>query len=140
MIGNFLCLTLPSFDTNESVAVKTVAEFAKQLDPSQDELGDIRTSVSEAFRNCIEYAYPNKAGEVSVKCQVLKHNVLSIVIRDRGKGIENVQQASKPMFSTGGSGHSGMGITIMETFMDDFKIASTPNGGTTVRMKKRIKG
>ncbi|MBR3972976.1 MAG: anti-sigma F factor [Oscillospiraceae bacterium] len=140
MIGNCFCMTLPSYASNERVVVEAVSAFAKLLDPAQDELGDIRTSVSEAFRNCIEYAYPNKAGEVSVRCQVLKNNVLSVVIRDKGKGIENVQQASKPMFSTGGSGHSGMGITIMETFMDDFKIASTPNGGTTVRMKKRIKG
>lgn len=140
MIGNCFCMTLPSYASNERVAVEAVSAFAKLLDPAQDELGDIRTSVSEAFRNCIEYAYPNKAGEVSVRCQVLKNNVLSVVIRDKGKGIENVQQASKPMFSTGGSGHSGMGITIMEAFMDDFKIASTPNGGTTVRMKKRIKG
>lgn len=140
MIGNCFCMTLPSYANNERVAVEAVSAFAKLLDPAENELGDIRTSVSEAFRNCIEYAYPNRAGEVSVRCQVLKNNVLSVVIRDKGRGIENVQQARKPMFTTGGSDHSGMGIVIMESFMDECNITSKLNGGTTVRMKKRIRG
>lgn len=139
MIGNCFCMTLPSHRTNEEVAVEAVTAFAKLLDPAQDELGDIRNSVSEAFRNCVDFAYPGKVGEVSIRCQVLKYNVLSIVIKDKGKGIEDINQAQKPMFTTGGTDHSGMGLVIMEAFMDECKVTSIPNGGTTVRLKKKIK-
>ena len=140
MIGNCFTLTLPSYRRNESVAVNAVAAFVNQLDPTDVELGDIRTSVSEAFTNCVEYAYPAKSGEVTIRCQILKNNVISIVIRDKGKGIKNVQQARQPMFTTGGAAHSGMGFTIMESFMTDCSVRSAVNGGTIVRMKKKIEG
>ena len=140
MTGNYLCMSLPSYITNERALLDAVTAFTAQLGPTGDEVGDIRTSVSEAFRNCVEYAYPGEAREVSVRCQILKHNVLSVVIKDKGKGIENVHQASQPLFTTGGSAHSGMGITIMESYMDDCRITSKPNGGTIVRLKKKVMG
>ena len=140
MIGNNFVLTLPSFRRNESVAVNAVAAFVNQLDPNDVELGDIRTSVSEAFANCVEYAYPDGVGEITVRCQILKNNVISIVIRDKGKGIQNVWQARQPMFTTGGAAHSGMGFTIMESFMTECTVRSAVNGGTIVRMKKKIEG
>lgn len=138
MNGNYLSMTLPSIRTNIKVAVEAVAAFAIQLDPTENELGDIRVSVSEAVDNCVEYAYPGKIGEINLRCQILKNNVLSIVIRDKGKGIANVAQARQPLFTTGGDAHSGMGFTIMEAFMDDFSVRSEMNGGTVVRMKKKI--
>lgn len=138
MSGNYLSMTLPSIRTNIKVAAEAVAAFAIQLDPAEDELGDIRVSVSEAVDNCVAYAYPGKIGEINLRCQILKNNVLSIVIRDKGKGIANVTQARQPLFTTGGADHSGMGFTIMESFMDDFSVRSEMNGGTVVRMKKKI--
>lgn len=138
MNGNYLSMTLPSLRTNIKVAAEAVAAFAIQLDPTENELGDIRVSVSEAVDNCVEYAYPGKIGEINLRCQILKNNVLSIVIRDKGKGIANVAQARQPLFTTGGDAHSGMGFTIMEAFMDDFSVRSEMNGGTIVRMKKKI--
>lgn len=138
MNGNHLSMTLPSIRTNIKVAVEAVAAFAIQLDPAENELGDIRICVSEAVDNCVAYAYPGKIGEINLRCQILKNNVLSIVIRDKGKGIANVTQARQPLFTTGGAAHSGMGFTIMESFMDDFSVRSEMNGGTVVRMKKKI--
>ena len=139
MDGNYFHLALPSFSRNESVAVNAVAAFVNQLNPTDYELGDIRTSVSEAFTNCVEYAYPEKPGEVTIRCKILKNNVISIAIRDKGKGIKNIHQARQPMFTTGGATHSGMGFTIMESFMDDFRVTSEVNGGTVVMMKKKIR-
>lgn len=140
MSGNCFCMTMPSYRCNEKVAIEAVSEFVRQLDPNEIELGDIRTSVSEAFSNCVEYAYPGKVGEINVRCQILKNNVISIVIRDKGVGIKNVWQARQPMFTTGGAKHSGMGFTIIESFMTDCSVRSAVNGGTIVRMKKKIEG
>ena len=132
MIGNCFTLTLPSYRRNESVAVNAVAAFVNQLDPTDVELGDIRTSVSEAFSNCVEYAYPGKVGEINVRCQILKNNVISIVIRDKGIGIKNVWQARQPMFTTGGAEHSGMGFTIIEAFMTDCSVTRRRFGSTCI--------
>ena len=135
---NYMNLEFPSKSSNEAFARSAVACFAAQLDPTLDELGDIKTAVSEAVTNCIVHAYPDRLGPIILKARILPENVLDLVIKDRGCGIEDVEQARKPMFTTGGEERSGMGITIMESFMTEFKLTSTPGKGTTVHMKRRI--
>ena len=135
---NYMNLEFPSKSSNEAFARSAVACFAAQLDPTLDELGDIKTAVSEAVTNCIVHAYPDTIGPVILKARILDDNVLDIVVKDRGRGIEDVEQARKPMFTTGGEERSGMGITIMESFMTEFRLSSAPGKGTTVHMKRKI--
>ena len=108
---NYMNLEFPSKSSNEGFARSAVACFAAQLDPTLDELGDIKTAVSEAVTNCIVHAYPDRIGPIIVKARILPENVLDLVIKDRGCGIQDVEQARKPMFTTGGEERSGMGIT-----------------------------
>lgn len=135
---NYMTLDFPSKSSNEAFARSAVACFASQLDPTVEELGDIKTAVSEAVTNCIVHAYPDKLGTISLRCRILKDQILDIVIKDRGIGIENLEQARRPMFTTGGADRSGMGFTIMETFMTTFSVQSIPGKGTTVHMRRRI--
>ena len=135
---NYITLTFPSKSANEAFARSTVACFAAQLDPTMEELGDIRTAVSEAVTNCIVHAYPEKIGEITMRCRILKENVLDIVIKDKGIGINDLEQARQPMFTTGGSERSGMGFTIMESFMSSVSVTSVPGKGTTVHMRRRL--
>ena len=128
---NYMSLEFPSKSANEAFARSAVACFAAQLDPNLEELGDIRTAVSEAVTNCIVHAYPDSIGTISLKCRILKDNVLDIVIRDKGIGIMDLEQARRPLFTTGGSDRSGMGFTIMESFMTYFKVTSVPGRGST---------
>ena len=135
---NYLMLEFPSKSVNEGLARSAVACFASQLDPTMEELGDIKTAVSEAVTNCIVHAYPGDIGPISIKCRILKESIVDIVIRDRGIGIEDVERARQPMYTTGGDERSGMGFTIMETFMTDFRIKSAQGRGTTVRMRRKL--
>ena len=136
---NYMILEFPSKSTNESFARSAVACFAAQLDPTLEELGDIRTAVSEAVTNCIVHAYPDGFGIITLRCRMLKDNVLDIVIKDRGVGIPDLEQARRPAFTTGGIERSGMGFTIMESFMTTFEVTSQPGKGTTVHMRRRIR-
>ena len=135
---NFMILEFPSKSSNEAFARSAVACFAAQMDPTLEELGDIRTAVSEAVTNCIVHAYPNELGVITLRCRILKDNVLDIVVKDKGIGIADIEQAKKPMFTTGGSDRSGMGFTIMESFMTTFELTSVPGKGTTVHMRRRL--
>lgn len=135
---NYLMLEFPSKSVNEAFARTSVACFASQLDPTMEELGDIKTAVSEAVTNCIVHAYPGDIGTICIKCRILKESVIEIVVRDRGIGIEDIEKARQPLFTTGGNERSGMGFTIMETFMSDFQVKSIPGRGTTVRMRRRM--
>jgi stage II sporulation protein AB (anti-sigma F factor) len=135
---NYMSLEFPSKSANEAFARSAVACFAAQLDPNLEELGDIRTAVSEAVTNCIVHAYPDSIGTISLKCRILKDNVLDIVIRDKGVGIMDLEQARRPLFTTGGSDRSGMGFTIMESFMTTFNVVSVPGKGTTVHMRRKL--
>ena len=135
---NYMILDFPSKSSNESFARSAVACFAAQMDPTLEELGDIRTAVSEAVTNCIVHAYPNGLGIITLRCRILKDNVLDIVIKDKGVGIGDLEQARKPMFTTGGSDRSGMGFTIMDSFMTSFSVTSQPGKGTTVHMRRRL--
>lgn len=135
---NYMILEFPSRSANEAFARSAVACFAAQLDPNMDELGDIRTAVSEAVTNCIVHAYPDQLGNITVRCRILKDNILDIVVKDKGIGIPDVDQARRPSFTTGGNDRSGMGFTIMESFMNSLEIISSAGKGTTVHMRRKI--
>ena len=133
---NYMILDFPSRSTNEAFARSAVACFAAQMDPTMEELGDIRTAVSEAVTNCIVHAYPNELGIITLRCRILKDNTLDIVVKDRGVGIPDVEKAMQPMFTTGGAERSGMGFTIMDMYMDKLIVESEPGKGTKVTMKR----
>ena len=135
---NYMTLEFPSRSSNEAFARSAVACFAAQLDPTMEELGDIRTAVSEAVTNAIVHGYPNELGMVSLRCRILKGNTLDIVVKDKGVGIPDIDQARRPMFTTGGTYRSGMGFTILESFMTDLDITSEPGRGTTVHMRRKL--
>ena len=135
---NYMSLQFPSRSNNEAFARSAVACFAAQMDPTMEELGDIRTAVSEAVTNAIVHAYPDQIGNIAIRCRILKDNTLDIVIKDKGIGIENLEQARRPMFTTGGMERSGMGFTIMESFMTSFNVTSAPGKGTTVHMRRKL--
>ena len=135
---NYMVLEFPSKSANEAFARSAVACFAAQLDPTLEELGDIKTAVSEAVTNCIVHAYPDGLGIITLRCRILKDQILDIVIKDRGVGIENLEQARKPMFTTGGTDRSGMGFTIMESFMSEFSVVSESGKGTSVHMRRKL--
>lgn len=135
---NYMILEFPSRSANEAFARSAVACFAAQMDPTLEELGDIRTAVSEAVTNCIVHAYPDGLGTIMLRCRILKDNTLDIVIKDKGVGIPDVEQARRPAYTTGGSERSGMGFTIMESFMTDLEISSAPGKGTSVHMRRKL--
>ena len=135
---NYMILDFPSKSSNEAFARSAVACFAAQMDPTIEELGDIRTAVSEAVTNCIVHAYPEKIGNITLRCRILKDNVLDIVVKDKGIGISDLEEAKRPTFTTGGNDRSGMGFTIMESFMTNVNVSSRPGKGTTVHMRRKL--
>ncbi len=138
-LENEMKLEFISKSSNEAFARITVAAFASQLDPTIEELSDIKTAVSEAVTNCIIHGYENKQGIVKIQCK-LKNDQIIIEISDSGKGIENVDMAKEPLYTTKPNlERSGMGFTIMESFMDEMKVESIVGIGTKVTMKKTIK-
>ena len=136
--SNEVTLTFPSRSSNEGFARAAVAGFAAQMDPTLNELEDIKTAVSEAVTNAIVHAYPDSIGEVIVKVRICPDQMLEVTVKDHGRGIPDVAKAREPMFTTGGEERSGMGFTIMESFMDRLAIRSTPGRGTTVVMRKKL--
>lgn len=135
---NEMKLEFVSKSSNEAFARIAVAAFASQLDPTIEELADIKTAVSEAVTNCIIHGYEDSTGIVKVECK-LKDNWIEIQISDSGKGIEDIELAKKPLYTTKANlERSGMGFTIMESFMDEMKVESIPGMGTKVTMKKYI--
>ena len=127
-----------SRSANEGFARTTAACFAAQMDPTLDEVNDIKTAVSEAVTNCIVHAYPNELGKIRMKLRPFEDNTLEVVVQDWGVGIADVAQARTPLFTTGNEERSGMGFTIMESFMDALKVKSAPGKGTTVTLRRRI--
>ena len=136
--NNYIALEFLSRSANEGFARTAVAAFAAQLDPTLDELGDIKTAVSEAVTNAIVHAYPDELGKIGLRASIFDGNVLELVIRDWGCGIADVDKAREPLYTTGGEERSGMGFTIMESFMDALIVRSKPGKGTVVTMKRRI--
>jgi len=135
---NELLLEFPSRSSNEGFARSAVACFAAQMDPTLGELEDIKTAVSEAVTNAIVHGYPDSIGKVSIKVRVCPENTLELTVKDHGRGIGDVDKARQPMFTTGGEERSGMGFTIMESFMDKLTVRSVPGRGTTVSMRKKL--
>ena len=136
---NYIKLEFPSLSANEALARSAAAAFAAQLDPTLEELGDIKTAVSEAVTNCIVHAYPQEIGTIGLRLRLLHGDELEIQVRDWGKGIENLEEAMTPLYTSGGQERSGMGFTIMESFMDKLRVRSAPGKGTTVLMRRTVR-
>ena len=136
---NYIKLEFPSKSSNEGFARMAAAAFAAQLDPTLEELGDIKTAVSEAVTNCIVHAYPDSVGRIRLRMRILEGDQLEISIQDWGRGIDDVDRAREPLYTTGGEERSGMGFTIMESFMDKLRVRSRPGRGTTVTMLRTIR-
>ena len=135
---NYAKVELPSTSANDSFARAAAACFAARMDPTLEEVNDIKTAVSEAVTNAIVHAYPQEIGRILLKLTIKEGNLLEIVVRDWGVGIPDVEQARQPLYTTGNEERSGMGFTIMESFMDVLRVRSVPGKGTTVTMRKRI--
>ena len=135
---NYVTLEFPSRSANEGFARTAAACFAAQLDPTLEEVNDVKTAVSEAVTNAIVHAYPDTIGKAAMRLSLLDDHSLEIMVRDWGVGIEDVEQARAPLYTTGSEERAGMGFTIMESFMDTLKVRSTPGKGTTVTMRRKI--
>ena len=138
MTNNEMRLEFPSHSCNESFARAVVGAFAASMDPTMEELSDIKTAVSEAVTNCIVHGYPDTVGIIVLTCVQQDADTLEISVVDRGVGIPDVDAARMPMFTTGGEERSGMGFTIMERFMTGLQVDSKPQEGTTVIMTRRL--
>lgn len=137
-LQNSMSIKFESRSVNESFARQTVAVFATQLDPNLEEINDIKTAVSEAVTNSIVHAYNDKIGYITISAKIFSDNSIEVVIRDKGIGICDIEKAREPMYTTGGDERSGMGFTIMDSFMDKLVVKSYENAGTTVTMMKKI--
>jgi stage II sporulation protein AB (anti-sigma F factor) len=135
---NQVKLEFESRSANEGFARSAAACFAAQLDPTLEELGDIKTAVSEAVTNAIVHAYPDRIGKVQLKLRLFPDNSLELSVKDWGVGIPDLDKAREPLYTTGGAERSGMGFTIMESFTDSLRLRSAPGRGTTVVMRKRL--
>ncbi len=135
---NEMKVTFPSRSANEGFARAVVASFLSQLDPAVDELSDLRTAVSEAVTNCIVHAYRDTIGDITVQMRLYENGRAVVKVRDRGCGIENVEQAMEPLFTTGGDDRSGLGFSVMESFTDRLKVTSRKGKGTVVTLEKYI--
>lgn len=136
---NEMSVSFLSCSSNEAFARAVVAAFVAQVDPTVDELCDIKTAVSEAVTNCIVHAYQNTIGTVYIKCRLYADGQIVVKIRDKGCGIENIEQAMQPLFTTQEGERAGLGFAVMESFMDKLHVSSKPGKGTTVTMKKTIR-
>ena len=136
---NYIKIEFPAKSANEWLARSTAAAFAAQLDPTLDELGDVKTAVSEAVTNAVVHAYPEQMGTVWMSLRIIGEDTLEITVKDKGRGIPDVKQAMEPLYTTGGDDRSGMGFTIMESFMDKLRVRSEPGKGTTVVMQRTIR-
>lgn len=140
---NIMKLVLQSISSSEIVARAAITAFVAQVNPTIDEVANIKTAVSEAVSNCNLSAYPNKVGPIYITAALADKGddkELAIIVRDRGIGIADVERARLPLYTELSDDHSGMGFTIMESFMDSVKVHSTVGKGTKVIMKKRIYG
>ena len=137
---NYIKLEFPARAVNEGFARAAVAAFVSQLDPTLTELGDLKTAVSEAVTNAVVHAYPDSLGVVQLRARILPGGELELVVKDKGVGIDDVERARTPLYTTGGEERSGMGFTIMEGFTDRLRVRSAPGRGTTVTMRRRITG
>ena len=135
-----LRMEIESLSKNEEFARVVVAVFISRMNPTLEELDDVKTAVSEAVTNAVIHAYQGKDGIIYIEASV-EGDELTVIVRDKGVGIRDVKQAMEPMFTSDTTGErSGMGFSFMEAFMDEVRVESAPDEGTTVTMKKRIGG
>ena len=137
-IINKFSMNILSRSANEGFARATVAAFAAQLDPTLEEVNDIKTAVSEAVTNCIVHAYKEKLGKIYISGEITDTNIIKIKIRDNGCGIENIEKAMEPLFTTVGGERAGLGFAVMQSFMDSIRVRSKLGRGTTVLLAKKI--
>ncbi len=135
---NEMKITLQSRSVNEGFARVAVASFLSQLDPTIEEINDIKTAVSEAVTNCIVHAYKNTIGKIYINVSIYEDKMVSIRIRDNGCGIEDVEKAREPLFTTAGGERAGLGFAVMESFMDRVRVSSKKDKYTSVTLRKRI--
>jgi stage II sporulation protein AB (anti-sigma F factor) len=135
---NEMSVSFLSCSSNEAFGRSAVAAFVAQLDPTIDELSDIKTAVSEAVTNCIVHAYRNTIGIIYINCRLYDDGKITIRIRDKGCGIEDIAQAMQPLFTTSDDERAGLGFAVMESFMDRLRVSSKPGRGTCVTMHKTI--
>ncbi len=136
---NQLKMRMPAISANESVCRSIIGVFVSQLDPTIEELADVKCAVSEAVTNCIVHAYKNEAGTIYISAYLYSDKTVKIEIRDTGCGIADVRQAMQPLYTTSPSDErSGMGFSVMQTFTDSLRVSSRVGGGTRVILKKRL--
>lgn len=140
MVINEFKMTVDSRSVNESFARATVSAFASQLDPTVEEINDIKTAVSEAVTNCIVHGYKNSVGKIYIGVKIHHDGKVIITIRDRGCGIADIKKAREPLFTTLGGDRAGLGFSVMESFMDKISVRSTVNKGTSITLCKKICG
>lgn len=137
-IKNKFSMTLLSRSSNESFARACVSAFASQLDPTIEEINDIKTAVSEAVTNCIVHAYKEQLGNIYISCELTDDNSIKIKIRDKGCGIPNIEKAMEPLYTTLGGERAGLGFAVMQSFTDNIKVVSKVGKGTTITLIKKI--
>lgn len=137
---NELKMIFDSRSVNESFSRMAVSAFSSQLDMTVEELGDIKTVVSEAVTNCIVHAYKNTIGKIYITCSVFEEGIVRITVKDKGCGIEDVERAREPLYTSVGGDRSGLGFSVMESFSDKLRVRSRVGVGTTVTIEKRILG
>ena len=140
MVINEMKMTVDSRSVNESFSRTVVAAFAAQLDPTVEEINDIKTAVSEAVTNCIVHGYKNSVGKIYITVKIHDNGKVIISIRDKGCGISDVNKAREPLFTTLGGDRAGLGFSVMESFMDKLTVRSRVNSGTTITLQKIIEG
>ena len=133
-------MTIDSKSVNESFSRVAVAAFSSQLDMTVEELGDIKTVVSEAVTNCIVHAYRDTIGKIYITCTVFEEGVVRISVRDKGCGIDDIKKAREPLYTSLGGERSGLGFSVMESFSDNLRVRSKTGVGTTVTIEKKLKG
>ena len=133
-------MVVDSRSVNESFSRATVSAFAAQLDPTVEEINDIKTAVSEAVTNCIVHGYRNSVGKIYIGVKIHDDNRVIITIRDRGCGISDIKRAREPLFTTLGGDRAGLGFSVMESFTDKLSVRSKIGVGTTVTLCKKICG
>ena len=137
-IINKFSMNILSRSANEGFARAVVASFAAQLDPTLEEINDIKTAVSEAVTNCIVHAYRESLGKIYISGEITDTNIIKIKIRDNGCGIENVEKAMEPLYTTVGGERAGLGFAVMQSFMDSIRVRSRVGKGTTIMLSKKI--
>jgi stage II sporulation protein AB (anti-sigma F factor) len=139
-INNEFKLTVDSKSINEGFCRVVVSSFVTPLDPTIEELSDLKTAVSEAVTNCIVHGYKDVCGKIYITGQIVDEKIVKIKIKDKGVGIDDVKTAMQPLYTTGGSDRAGLGFTVMQSFCDRIKVTSNVGKGTTVELTKRIAG